>query len=412
MLRRNARSVVIGLALGVALMVVALGGSGSAAAGSTPPSATPEQKAAAIVDPSLVLIEVSAIGVVTVPSPNQPAQQYSATAWGQCSGAAIATDYILTAGHCADTGEYSTYLIDYVYSQLQQNLEPQSGQAFLQQQNETPSITEQQAETEWSVSGVQLSFTIFQTPPAQRATTSGATASLTFDESINNGDVALLRTDDYPLPSLQVASGNPADGTEIVSFGYPGTTNEDVNHPSLKLTAEPSQTTGIQVLNDKDYISTGALMSPGVSGGPVTDLAGQVLGTNRSSLVNDAGQRVGISSSTSEVRRVLLANHISLALSPADQAWRTGLDDYFAGLYHQAVPEFDRVLKAFPSDLMAEQYRSKAIADYSLQSNGPSFIVIGVVAAAVLGLLVLGWLELRRRRAGSGHRAPADLLDG
>jgi serine protease Do len=385
--------VALSITLVAVLAGLTLSEPGISAAGTTPPSSTPQQRAEAVVDPSLVLIQVNATGEVNVPFADETTRHYQEKSVGLCSGAAIDTGDILTAGHCADTGHFTTDLIDSAY-------------ASLKQQGLTDTVTQQQAESGWTVSGTKLGFTIYQTPPAQPALTSGYPASPLFDEGVSNGDVAVLGTKEHPLPSLQVANGNPADGADIVSFGYPGsvTSESNVDLSTLQPTEEPGQTTGIQMFNGKDFISISAAMSPGVSGGPTTDLTGKVYGTNSFAPASDAGQSPNFITSTAEVDRVLRANHLSFTLSPADQAWRTSLNDYFAGEYHQAVPGFNQVLRAFPNDLLAKQYRAKAIADYPLQTSNPSFpyATIALVVLAVV-VVAIGWtLVLRRRRRSRG----------
>jgi S1-C subfamily serine protease len=86
-------------------------------------------------------------------------------------------------------------------------------------------------------------------------------------------DLAVLKISKSGLPALRLADSNaPKVGAEVIVLGYP-----------LAKTFGPSDVTftatrGIVSALRPDYVQVDASMNPGVSGGPVLDTQGQVIG--------------------------------------------------------------------------------------------------------------------------------------
>lgn len=110
------------------------------------------------------------------------------------------------------------------------------------------------------------------------------------------------------------------------------------------------------------------------------------------------------------LKSLLARNGIPTSLSPADQAYRAGLSDYFAGRYHDAVAEFDKVLAVQPNQALARQYRAEAIASYPNEPAGGTspWLWLGIGAGIMLiGAGVTALLISRRRRT---RPAPAGAM--
>jgi serine protease Do len=372
----------------------------AASASTTPPVSTTQQRAEAIVQPSLAYILIKATGEVEVPFTDGTTEAYTDTTYASCSGSVVESDgVILTGGHCADPAEYENDLVDDVFARLQK-----AGM--------TGQVTQSEAEQGWSVAAApSLSVTVYLTAfAASVADATGLPARILYDEPITQGDVALLQVDaGTPLPALQAAPGNPADGSDVITTGYPGTVTSVVDLANLQPTLTPGQVTSVQTYNGVQFIGISSTMSPGMSGGPTVDTQGRVVGTN-SFYPSGENQQLNFTTSTAEVRRVLADNSISPKLTAADQAWRNGLNDYFTGKYREAVQEFNTVLVAIPGDRSAQQFKAKAIADYPLEHTAPAHRVQGLIAAAAAvlagGAAAAVTLVLVRRRRQARMTAP------
>jgi S1-C subfamily serine protease len=94
-------------------------------------------------------------------------------------------------------------------------------------------------------------------------------------------DLAALRIIDPPvhgLPYVSVAEGVPELGTEVLTVGYPqGGDGQGLTRGIVSRTGEEVATQWAYV---KDTIQTDAAMNPGVSGGPLATLEGEVIGLN------------------------------------------------------------------------------------------------------------------------------------
>jgi serine protease Do len=395
----TARRLVAPAAITAIVSICGPGLTQAASASTTPPASTAQQRAEAIVQPSLAYVGIKASGEVDVPFTDGTTQQVNATVVDSCSGSVVESDgIILTAGHCADPAEYKSQLIDKVYARLQQ-------------QGLTSQVTQQDAERYWTVpDSPDLSVTVY--PTAFAASVDNATAlpaRVLSDEPFSQGDVALLQVNPpSPLPALEAAPQNPADGSNLITTGYPASVTSAVDLSNLQPTLTPGQVTSIQTYNGAQFIGISSTLSPGMSGGPTVDAQGRIVGTN-SFKPGGESQQLNFITSTSEVRRVLADNSVSPKLTAADHAWRTGLGDYYAGKYREAVQQLNLVLSAIPGDRSAQQFKAKAIADYPLESTGPAGWLLILIAAtttvliAAVGLIAL----LRRHRTHATMTVPA-----
>ena len=173
-------------------------------------------------------------------------------------------------------------------------------------------------------------------------------------------------------PRLRPRRRTPTDGSNLITTGYPASVTSAVDLSNLQPTLTPGQVTSIQTYNgaqvhrDQLHPVTWYVRRP-----DRWTLRAASLGRTASSRAAKS-QQLNFITSTSEVRRVLADNSVSPKLTAADHAWRTGLGDYYAGKYREAVQQLNLVLSAIPGDRSAQQFKAKAIADYPLESTGPA----------------------------------------
>lgn len=398
--------------LSVVIMAFFLGS--AAVSSAAPPTATPAQQAEAIAEPSVVFIQTQWVGyVVSAPiesadaldvlSPGGSAPKYTVTT--TCSGYIANPDgHIVTAGHCVDNqsvqyggkGLIISSAVAELASRL--NLSPGEAAAMLKY-----------AYSNWKVEGSDSGSPpdrvvgVYPVKAASGITVSNPMQANVVDfKPFTQGDVALLKVQsDTPMPALTVAPSEPAQGTDIVASGYPGSVLRAVdltNEPSMK----EGSVSGSKTVAGVPFTEIDAPTSPGMSGGPVVDMEGRVVGTV-SWTPGEETQNFNFITATSAVQQILASNSVSTALSTTDQTYRAGLNDYFNGKYHAAAKKFAQVLAVEPDHAGAQQYQRLAITNYanekSASSNTLMWVLIGVGAAVVV-LAIAALLIIRKRRAG------------
>ncbi len=330
------------------------------------------------------------------------------TAVTSCSGfVASGSGDIVTAGHCVDaTSVYGGKGV--ILEAMAAKFTHANGQPLTPaEQASQVEILSANASVEGYESGSPVERTVHATIPA--VSTTSRIADVVDVKPFKEGDVALLRVTGLQAPMLPVASSAPVNGDSIVAAGYPGEVAAAVD-PSTSASFKEGTVSGTQTVNGVPFTEISAEVSAGMSGGPVVNMSGQVVGTvswspqgstSAANFMTDAGS----------IRSVLAGNGVNTKLTPADQAFRQGLAYYFARRYHEAVMQFDRGLALQPGQTTAQQYRQLAVARYPQDVNPPSSgLPLWAYLAIGGGVLVLavgaGVILIRRRRARpSGERA-------
>jgi hypothetical protein len=224
-----------------------------------------------------------------------------------------------------------------------------------------------------------------------------------------DGDVAVLKVPRDRLPAMEIRPDAPPVGTPVLAIGYPGSA-EVATDPNLEPSSKNGQISAHRTQQGRPFYEFSAAATHGMSGGPVVDMQGRVVGLISQGSPGET-QSFNFASAASNLADVLRGKGIGAVQGPIDRNYRTGLDRYFAGDFDDAVEYFDAVLAGTPTHVQAAAYRQLAVDKGGSAAAGNTLIVsiavacgaAAVVAGAAGAILVsVG----RRRRAQSTMDTP------
>ncbi|MPZ80928.1 MAG: hypothetical protein GEV28_11225 [Actinophytocola sp.] len=373
------------LALGLAAAAV-LASASPAAAEPT----SPEERAAAIARPAVVLVEVNWHGWIRDPRTGEvfggPAG-YKATT--SCSGAVVHEDgYVVTAGACLDPAPIVALAVAEL-TKLGRVEDPATAATQLADN----AVLEGATEGSSPVRDVRVERVV-----GGSATPERDIAPATVVDVRGPGDVGVLKVPRGRMSAVALADvGDLPAGTPVLAIGYPEA--EDATEP----VNESGQITTRRAIADKPYYEVSAPARTSMTGGPVVDMDGRVIGLTTSA---DEDGNTLVTASTS-VADLLRREGVEATPSANDRNYTAGLEHYFDGEYAKAVEFFDAVLAATPDHQQAGEYRRLAAGR---EDTGRPLLVwliaacgaVAVLAAAAGAIL----LVMRRRHAGADLPTP------
>ncbi|GAB3451215.1 S1 family peptidase [Actinophytocola sediminis] len=364
--------------------------------------ASPEQRAAAITRPAVVSVEVDWRGWVRDSRTGEVfggQEGYQVTT--RCSGVVVTENgYVATAGHCVDAGPSGGggALVDLALAEL-------ATLGRVGDQDEARA----QLTTAGVVEGATAGTPVRRDVRVERVIGTSSTpdrdvAPATVVEVLppGKGDVALLRIPRDGLSSVAVSAEDelPA-GTPILAIGYPAAAQEATD-PGTEPTNKNGQISTRRTVAGTPHYEISAAASPGMSGGPVVDMSGTVIGLVSAAPKGET-QPFNLVTASSTIWQALREHRVMAAPSANDRNFVAGLDRYYAGDYPAAVEYFDAVLAATPTHRQAAEFRRLA-ADQG--TGGPDLLLLLIIGCATVSVLagVAAALLARQRR-----RVVADL---
>lgn len=355
-------------------------------------------RAADLITPAIVYIEARVTGTVVDPQEQHPLNDgapFERTL--RCTGFAITSDgYIGTAGHCVDPEENRKAIVISAAEQL-------SGGDV------TPDNLERLGADRWvvegKVPGAEPDQEIVVSGAGQREKVNPIPARVVSFRPLGQGDVALLKVElnDQSVPTAQLAlDSTPQVGDAVLAVGYPEST-QGVTDYSLEPTVKSGTISAKQTWKTQPLFQVSAPMSKGMSGGPTVDQDGRVLGVN-SFMPSNEDQPFNFITPVSGFKELLGQANVTPELSPADKAYREGLDNLEAGKYSEAINNFGTALAIsgdYPGAREKQRESVKLRAERGDASSGPptwAVFLLGFGAVAVVGGGVLAFVLMRRNR--------------
>lgn len=359
--------------------------------------ASPEERAAAITRPAVVFVEVDWHGWVRDPRTGEVfggAEGYRATT--SCSGVVVRQDgYVATAGHCVDPGPLGGggVLIDLAVAELTELgrvRDPVKAAAQLAEH----AVVEGAKPDSDLVRDVRVSRVVGTSDTPDRDIAPATVVDLLPPDA---GDVAVLKMPRAGLPALVLAAEDdrPA-GTPILAVGFPAAVDRATD-PSTEPTNKNGQISSRRSIGGSPYYEISAAASEGMSGGPLIDMEGRVLGLVTAAPAGET-QSFNLASASTSVLELLRGKGIEPKPSVTDRNFTAGLAHYFDGDYAEAVEFFDAVLAASPDHRQAWEYRELAADQGGGGLDLLVLLIIGCGAVAVLSAAAGTVLLVRRGR--------------
>lgn len=365
------------------------------AAVQAPPPFSAEERARAIIEPSVVFVEFNATGVVRAKATNEPQHTGTTTVTVRCSGFVVNHNGIaITDRNCAaPSTEMMTYWATDNIARGK-NLTGEARTQFFQQ-------------------GLIFTGEVPSEPPRLRlsaqgnAPTAGEGTDYSWKAEIlgpanTNTNLVALRIPQSALPALEITTFATADdvlkvqGTLGSGYSPIGGKSLVLRSRAVHLAPKPATAENIAYKIEEE-------MPWESRGGVIADLNGKVVGV----LAPD-GNKTSAAYSAEAVTDQLKAAGVTNELSSYDRLFREALDDYYAGRYGDAVTKFEKV-STLQMNSTASHFRQQAEQRLDSEGDGSSpsalvivLIVLGVLLAGCVVVIVIMVLR-QRKNAAAGY---------
>lgn len=397
------------------------GAPGMAAADSGRPQAKPEERAAALIRPSIMYLVGEGYGLVRLPS-GEVLSQFGRgssmpflASWN-CTAFVVNPDgWVATAGHCVDPASATELILK------------RAATEYRSQFPDAPESSDLATTLEWLQKNAKVEGDApGQGPHVGITLMSGAgtklgdkvVANVVDFRPLGKGDAALLKVTKRNLPSSELdTDADVTIGTPVLAVGFPEST-QNVTGPSLDPTYKSGKVSKKSIAGSNPAYEIDAAMTDGMSGGPTIGLNGKVIGLNSFAPAGET-QPFNFIAPADGIAAILASKGVKPMLGPADRFYRKGLTDFYAGHYTDAIDEFDQTLAMSPGYPGLDELKTNAVnlrqqyGDVSSLSgrNLVWYIVVSVVSVLGLGTgLTFLWIKTHRRVRPAPDVQPLRLM--
>ncbi|HEY7199459.1 MAG TPA: trypsin-like peptidase domain-containing protein [Candidatus Dormibacteraeota bacterium] len=261
------------------------------------------------------------------------------------------------------------------------------------------------------VTGIERTYRIgFGTvSPADVQSKGTAVQLVSHGQSTPGRDVAVLKAPGGPFVSLAGAPGMPGRGAGLAVIGYPCKCGDgstfDATQPLRPVLTSGTAREEVAMQGGWYALGTDAPIEHGNSGGPVLDDTGRVVGlATFSDAAAEGAPRsfaVPMAVAVPFVRDV----HVQPAQGALGQTYGQAVVEYRQQHFRAALPLFQQVARADPTDPYAKQYLAqtqRAIAAGRDQTpplaGALPVLAVGVYVLVSVAAVVIGVVVYRRRR--------------
>lgn len=230
-------------------------------------------------------------------------------------------------------------------------------------------------------------------------------------------DVAVLDIGATDLPTVALAdsTGDLTTGDEVTGLGFPGS-NQGLEEGVTEPTNIFGRVSNIRSEGTSEIIEVDADLEPGMSGGPVIDQRGKVIGLVSFGLLQSSGESGSEYLRTvDDIKAAMADAGVSASRGPVDSAFAGAMDLFWGNHFTAAVPEFQKVLALSDGHPLAKDYLAQSQAkagtpaDVPVDEGGLPIALIGAIGGGVLllGLALLLVLRARRKKPAMAPMGPA-----
>jgi S1-C subfamily serine protease len=239
-------------------------------------------------------------------------------------------------------------------------------------------------------------------------------------EAMSGRDLALLRIEAADMPMLALGDSAALKiGDRLSVIGFPNVvmSHELLRAENVQASVTHGSVSGFkQDRTNQPVVQTDAAAEAGISGGPVVDAAGRVIGVMTAVTEGEGGAVQGFNFiiPVAAVQDFLGGTTVALdETSRFNTAWNAGLSLFFAGHYSRATPYFaeaNRLLPELPDlQRISAENATRAMTQPLLPWGA---VGAGLVATSAAGYGVLLGLRWRRNRFRISPSEVARLLEG
>ena len=247
---------------------------------------------------------------------------------------------------------------------------------------------------------------------AQQQLPNGEPANVLLSTGFDKTDVAILKINATNMPTVALAStaSNLASGAEVTALGFPGSSRDALKTGVTEPTKIFGHVSTIRHEATGNLIELDAAIQPGMSGGPVIDAQGNVIGLTSFALLQSTGEAgTKYLRTVDDIKAGLSQAGVTPAQGPVDTSLASAMNLFWAHHYSASIPAFQRTIALWNGHPLATEYLASAESLKGTAQDIPvpvpvkasSFPVAPVAGAAVVILIAVAGLFLVRRRRGS-----------
>ncbi len=261
---------------------------------------------------------------------------------------------------------------------------------------------------------------------AQGQLPKGTPARVLTSTGFANTDVAVLQVNGTNMPTVSLGdtASNLQPGDDVTALGFPGTSRDSLQTGVTQPNKVFGKVSNIRPQGTSNLIEVDANIEPGMSGGPVIDQAGDVIGLISFSTVQSSGESGAKYLRTiDDIKAALASAGVTPARGPVDDAFSAAMELYWGNHFTAAVPALQRVLDVYPGHPLATQTLALAQAKVgtkddvpvakpspasSSSGGGSTVLIVGIAAAAII--IVGGLVMISRRKSNTPAAAGSSAV--
>ncbi len=235
----------------------------------------------------------------------------------------------------------------------------------------------------------------------------------------NSTDVAVIQVVETSLPTVPLAETSEGlrEGQPIAAVGYPNSALRSRDSALTEPRSRPGQVDRVGTQDATREIEINADIERGMSGGPVVNESGEVIGLVSATLLQTDGEAGGkIVRTVDDIRAALSEVGTQASRGAIDTAFTAGMDKFWRSEFTDSQPDLRTVLDLQPGHIQARNTLNIAVRDAGTATDeSPSLeddsgfpwwgIALIVLAAIALGAGIVYLLMRRSMGAGREKRA-------